>query len=472
MLRQRCVKRIREIVHPQLFEVGRYSAVKLSQDADDINPRRQNTERIVHVLIGIVAIILILVVLLFLISSSMNTLIKRTILAAKKHWLTAAGILAALIGVNMFFYKSVILNPNEEPMSLFEGVSIWPTEALRLVAVLFAVGFIIRSRRKLIKNYNDIKKSFGLSQPGDADLYEPDETGKHFFERLKILGRNWNNYIFHCKAEGKWKSLDDLWRDYIRHDSFEHRVLRLIPVIVVYLILTSCVIVLSERPISPLRGEISSWINIIMLFVTVILYTFLVFYVFDVIRICRRFIDIASERITELEWSEDLINKVTAMDKSIKAGPEIKEWVLIQLVAKRTDAVGKLIFYPFIVWFIMFISRINLFDNWPTPVGLAIVLTISVILAWSCAFLLRRSAEAARAGAVRRLKEDLGSMYFHGRPDEERIRRIEFALKEVTEIRAGAFAPFMQHPVVQALFVPFGGVGGVYLIDFFSKLNI
>jgi hypothetical protein len=160
------------------------------------------------------------------------------------------------------------------------------------------------------------------------------------------------------------------------------------------------------------------------------------------------------------------------MDKSIKAGPEIKEWVLIQLVAKRTDAVGKLIFYPFIVWFIMFISRINLFDNWPTPVGLAIVLTISVILAWSCAFLLRRSAEAARAGAVRRLKEDLASMYFHGRPDEERIRRIEFALKEVTEIRAGAFAPFMQHPVVQALFVPFGGVGGVYLIDFFSKLNI
>jgi hypothetical protein len=61
---------------------------------------------------------------------------------------------------------------------------------------------------------------------------------------------------------------------------------------------------------------------------------------------------------------------------------------------------------------------------------------------------------------------------FHVKADEERIKRIEFVIKEVTEIRTGAFAPFMHHPLVQALFVPFGGVGGVYLLDFLTKMNL
>ena len=56
-------------------------------------------------------------------------------------------------------------------------------------------------------------------------------------------------------------------------------------------------------------------------------------------------------------------------------------------------------------------------------------------------------------------------------PSTATINYIEFVLDAVRSIRQGAFAPFTQHPVVRSLLVPFGGVGGIYLVDFLAKMN-
>ena len=97
---------------------------------------------------------------------------------------------------------------------------------------------------------------------------------------------------------------------------------------------------------------------------------------------------------------------------------------------------------------------------------------MGAIYAWSGAFVLRRSAEKARTDAVRRLTEQLVGALAEEKPDQDRVKRIEFVLDEIKSIREGAFSPFTQHPAVQALIVPFGGVGGLYLIEeFLSKLN-
>ncbi len=47
---------------------------------------------------------------------------------------------------------------------------------------------------------------------------------------------------------------------------------------------------------------------------------------------------------------------------------------------------------------------------------------MSALFAWSCAFMLRCSAEDGRAGVVHRLKEQLASCYFDEKPDCERIK--------------------------------------------------
>ena len=142
---------------------------------------------------------------------------------------------------------------------------------------------------------------------------------------------------------------------------------------------------------------------------------------------------------------------------------------VIRLIAKRTAAVGKMIFYPFIVWLVMFVSRFEYFDNWKTPYGLAVVISLGALYAWACTFLLRQSAERARTCALERLKELKSGVLTDGAPSQDLLKYLDFAIDEVESIKEGAFAPFTQHPVVQSLLVPFGGVGGIYLIDFLGK---
>ena len=54
---------------------------------------------------------------------------------------------------------------------------------------------------------------------------------------------------------------------------------------------------------------------------------------------------------------------------------------------------------------------------------------------------------------------------------EEAARTLEkqacIALKQIQEINEGAFLPLVQEPAVQALMLPFGGWGGITLLEYF-----
>jgi hypothetical protein len=381
-----------------------------------------------------------------------------------------------LLSIVVFcFYQGVIRSPYEEPFSFFEGVSIWPAEILRVIACVFSLFFLWYSWKSLKKNNEDVADEFGFDHSSGTDApIEPDgnvkprKTGiwgnisirwKEFWE----LGK----YDWEADDQGKELTMGALWAEYLRRDSWRYRIPRLLPIIIPYLVLCG-LLIRFDIPISPVRGPVSFWFDKAVLFGSVSTFIALNFYVFDVTGLCQRFINIAE---TEPEWSQRSLGRFTAGDGDEVKAP-IKEWMLVHLIANRTEVVGKLIFYPFIVWFIMFISRINYFDNWQTPIGLAIVISMGAVYAWSCAFVLRRSAERARADVVHRLTTHLALVLSNKNPDQNRLKRIEFVLNEVKSIRDGAFAPFTQHPVVQALLVPFGGVGGIYLIDFFTRLNV
>jgi hypothetical protein len=150
---------------------------------------------------------------------------------------------------------------------------------------------------------------------------------------------------------------------------------------------------------------------------------------------------------------------------------EIDYWMLIRLVAQRSEVVSNLIFYPFIIWFILFVSRWSNFDNWRTPIGLAIVISLSAVFTWSCALTLRHAAEKLRTQIISRLSGELIRLNTAPAPDNTRLTRVRAVLEDVKLIRQGAFSPFFQNPIVQALFVPFGGVGGLTVLDFLNKIS-
>jgi len=48
--------------------------------------------------------------------------------------------------------------------------------------------------------------------------------------------------------------------------------------------------------------------------------------------------------------------------------------------------------------------------------------------------------------------------------------RIPLLIYEVNGIQAGPFVPLAQHPIIRAIAMPFGGVGGLYLIDYLTTM--
>lgn len=47
--------------------------------------------------------------------------------------------------------------------------------------------------------------------------------------------------------------------------------------------------------------------------------------------------------------------------------------------------------------------------------------------------------------------------------------RLQSVIDEIRDIRDGPFSPITQHPIFSAIAMPFGGVGGLYLIDYLSN---
>jgi hypothetical protein len=198
----------------------------------------------------------------------------------------------------------------------------------------------------------------------------------------------------------------------------------------------------------------------------------------DAIMLCRRFI--AQFVNKQPHWPPHSLNafaqkwiKDPALPPWIrgKAEDALSNWMLIQLIARRTEVVGKLIFYPFIVWFLMFVARLHYFDNWHTPLGLAIVISLTPLLAWSCAVYLRRSAEKLRTTVIDRLSEQLAGVNAADPGNKADADRIQHVLKEVTDIKTGAFASYLQQPVLQSLLVPLGGISGLKVLEFLANLG-
>ena len=55
-----------------------------------------------------------------------------------------------------------------EPIALLEGVSIWPTVLIRLLATALAIWFICRSWRALTANLDAIARTFKWEEPEEA----------------------------------------------------------------------------------------------------------------------------------------------------------------------------------------------------------------------------------------------------------------------------------------------------------------
>jgi hypothetical protein len=171
----------------------------------------------------------------------------------------------------------------------------------------------------------------------------------------------------------------------------------------------------------------------------------------------------------ESRWPRDTLQRFAAATNL----PEryLDYWINMHLIARRTEAVGNLIYYPFAVIALMLISQSSIFDHWSLAPGHIIVISCSVLLISGCALALRWQAETARKKAIWRLSSEKIRLKGGSDADRHTADQLDSMLNQIHGFSNGAFAPYSQQPLLRALLIPLSGYGGATLLEYFNFSN-
>ena len=206
----------------------------------------------------------------------------------------------------------------------------------------------------------------------------------------------------------------------------------------------------------PCRGSTcgwASWTGVLSFTVT----TLLLFFIFDAVRLnfywikkLRKQHPLLGERITQ----ED----IDAYNRATGTCPVESLEKIVSMVATRTQAVDRLIYYPMLGIMLMLFAKITYFDNQELPLSKALTFGVAISVLFFSGFMLRHEANQLKLSIKKRV-QDLGKKYAKEKTAKQTVKRID-------AIDEGAFQPMLEQPVMQALLIILASIGlfaGEYL---------
>jgi hypothetical protein len=362
---------------------------------------------------------------------------------------------------------------NEEPFAWFEGISVWPTQLLRLLAAIFAIFSLWYIGSISANNQNTLGNDYGL--PSEATP-SPGSQGESITEL-------WGNFVRRLSPRALWslvvalvrrliprpkgESMADLWGNYARHRST--RILWTIGIAFAYLLICGLLMsVMDARPGIPARGDDVMQVAALLGFAVFMGVVLLV----AMILACGAF-------IVDILWPAQALvppfpdERVARFktDHAMPAGndPGYRRFIecvlAVDLVARRSQALIKLIYFPFAVFALMAIARSSVFDNWDTPVGLAIVLLLPFITVIGFVIWLRLETESFHKKALSEARAQL--LRLHGLPDilPAHLWQLDKLFEGLREESRGSFQNLALQPIVRALLLPVGGLSGIEILE-------
>jgi hypothetical protein len=396
-----------------------------------------------------------------------------------------------------------------EPLAFAQGISIWPTEMLRVIVIALCAHFVWKSVMALDRSNEEIKIQHGLagSQRQEEEVPPPNWRGslrrialaglgelKATWERLKEGHLGWQTESLvepeksrdvpsnsgPSQATAELENVqrikaDKLWEEYLDRGRWSARVRRFGPLVLFYLIGGGALFLLLGFPTVPARGSFSFKIDRVLLMITTVSTTILLFYVVDAIRLNRDLIALFNQGITQ--WPERA--RLISPRHRLLNEEELSEYLDIRLIAARTEVVCPLVNYPFVILVLMIVARNSYFDNWDWPWSLIIILALNLAWAIYCSVQLYRAARKARRTALDRLSEHrLHALYQAGIVQsgeqraqlQTRVKMIEETVGEIRHLSRGAFAPLSDQPFFRAILFTSGSIGIGSLMKFLPNL--
>jgi len=339
----------------------------------------------------------------------------------------------------------------EEPLAFFSGISIWPTEMLRLMAFMLAIFFMFKASFDLRANAKRIEAEFSFA-PLPLTPF-----------RWRNLGIGFEHWQMKQPAGSSRFSAEEAWHAYLCRNKFWPRFIRIGILFALYSIFAFTILHLFPQPPPPARGHLAFRIDEIVFYLAGVGLLLLSFYVVDAIQLNSNFIRMFGREVTK--WGRGVV------DRSHRSPPltekELSAYHEIFFVAQRTQAVAPLIWYPLLVLTLLVVARSSFFDNWTWPASLVLIFAITGAWALGSAILLRRAAEQLRETAL----NDLRRFRLLGRDVEAKRQMFDQLIAEIRDLKTGAFAPLTDQPFIRAVLFPGAAVGllavGQRLFDIF-----
>ena len=313
-------------------------------------------------------------------------------------------ILSAVIGVVLLITHQHRA-ADGEPFDLFEGISIWPSTILLALSALTSGYLLNRSYRKLKENNNNLR----------TDLEEDLTQSFQEFQFNSLP-------TFHALLSSVVGSA----------------ILSCMFFVAILLLLGS-----KSWPFLPYRGPVSGWVAWLCLLAAYASLIWLTQFVLIHVRRCRK-------TIKEIDKLQSTGDNVVGFRK------------LIELIARRTDEVGKTLQYPFIILLVMYIAQLGTFDDWRINVPIIILWAVLLVSLFWAALYMRRDAQIIRRKFVRILTDYQAYPPTGVSKSNTNYKDIVAALNNEDR---GAYRAWTEDYLLRALAIPLSGSGGLLLLQ-------
>ena len=487
----------RQIQHPRLFELGQSGPRLLDRysEGDNICDHRKGAfgrigcaahhvwlefvqfsgDRQWFVRFGFSAFILVAFALATLRRSSLLYKERMSYLEGFAAW-----------GGIVFTYGFVLTVSTEgvsyEPFTLFEGISVWPTETLRLVIFFLSLFLIGRTHRLLSNNSQRLSAEFGMDPQRQrwslSSLFQDfrwilvGRSIKRTDLRLQnIDGLADDDHVTHRLmprrpelpgAERPGMEMAPIWEDYANDGSRLRRAFRISAILIAYLAILRIFVFGSYEPIIPVRDPFGFAVDRMCIALSVGAMIILLLYMVDAVMLAERVINLITTH--DHDWPTSTYEawglKPNADPKQKKV---LSEWLAIRLIALRTEVIGGLAVGPFFVIALFLMSRASFFDRWHIPLPVWVGMGLNVTMAIFAVVILWRSAEQARATSTEIIAK--AQIQAETAGDAALASYIQRLADDVAQMSQGAFAPVWRQPFIQAILAPLGGWAATALFE-------
>lgn len=347
-------------------------------------------------------------------------------------------------------------DPHGEPFYFAEGVSLWPSELIRLAALMMGVCFLVYLFSELERVAQALAQEFDLTPTADSRPL-------------------WRVALGRFSADANLpRRATVLWAEYVNSGHLVWRLLRTFAWMIAFGVFAGLLFENTAYPNNPGRGQDALQVEYVLRVALVVVFLFLLFAVNDAIRLCGRLINELTASREGNDWSAELcrdFGRRLGLQDKLDAAPRdtlLDTWIDMRFVARFTARIGPLLYFPFLLLALMIVARWSAFDNWDFTPGLVIVLAVSFVLACFNAIRMQRAASHARKSALGRLQALAIRVNGGADPDYPAMPVVQTLIKAIQDLREGAFVPFVEQPLVRAVLIPFSSAGGLYLMDLFA----